>query len=350
MQLERLKTIAKSDDRILRLHILYLRKQISSTQCHLTITNLIQLKGEKLKQVFLESVAIYLNIGTDELFSNRLHIDTEYDLEHLIEDLIKNEINLLIPDEKFSWLNSIRSYYLVTSIINAMCKTRNFELLNNDITQHQILKKVKGKRIDNEDSTYKKNNLHILDDFDPTNRDLLFSNFEPLQANKDDHIYEKIIIQFDYLVLDRRENFRTSLVLLDELKNHYFKVIDSIPLKYNVFKIKNENLINSTYQRLVKRYNIIDFLGSAETIEAKNQTIQTTIDLLYLTLDEENYTKEIKHITDKLSLDKSKANDFSISLNERHWKMLVELAGGKSDAKIRKTINALINDAHKKNS
>ncbi|MCR9786174.1 hypothetical protein NB542_11245, partial [Vibrio parahaemolyticus] len=98
MQLERLKTIAKSDDRILRLHILYLRKQISSTQCHLTITNLIQLKGEKLKQVFLESVAIYLNIGTDELFSNRLHIDTEYDLEHLIDDLIKNEINLLIPD------------------------------------------------------------------------------------------------------------------------------------------------------------------------------------------------------------------------------------------------------------
>lgn len=349
MQLERLKTIAKSDDRVLRLHILYLRKQISSTQCHLNVTNLIQFKGAKLKQVFLEYVAIYLDIGTDELFSNRLNIDTEYDLEHLIDDLIKNEINLLIPDEKFSWINSIRSYYLVTSIINAMCKTRNFELLNNDITQHQILKKVKGKRIDNEDLTYKKNNLDILDDFDPTNRDLLFSNFEPLQANKDDHIYEKIIIQFDYLVFDRRENFRTSLALLDELKNHYFKVIDNISLKYNIFKIKNENLINSTYQRLVKRYNIIDFLGSAETIEAKNQTIQTTIDLLYLTLDEENYTKEIKHITDKLSLDKSKANDFSISLNERHWKMLVELAGGKSDAKIRKTINALINDAHKKN-
>ncbi len=117
-----------------------MRKQISSTQCHLTVTNLIQFKGAKLKQVFLESVAIYLDIGTDELLSNRLHIDTEYDLEHLIDDLIKNEINLLIPDEKFSWLNSIRSYYLVTSIINAMCKTRNFELLNNDITQHQILK------------------------------------------------------------------------------------------------------------------------------------------------------------------------------------------------------------------
>lgn len=359
MQLERLKTIAKSDERTLRFHIIYLRKKISETKCNLTVTKLVQLKGEKLKHDFFESVAIYLNINTNELMSGQINSRKEKKLNTLINNLLDNEHDLLISYENLSWINGRRSQYFISFILNVInhfsfCHNES-ELDTKEIGNYLLDRPRKIEKSDKRPQRDKFGNidLKLFDDIsidlEPSKYKRLLFNFEPLHPNSNNNIVESLTLQLDSAILDRYENSETSINLLIKLKSEYLKIVDTLKQNLNIFKIKNDDIIDITYQRVVKRYNVIEFLGPAETVEDKNQTIKTVIDLLFLTLDKDNFEKEFKHISDKLSLDKSKIQDFSIPLNERHWKMLVELAGGKSDSKIRKTINALINDAHKKN-
>lgn len=113
--------------------------------------------------------------------------------------------------------------------------------------------------------------------------------------------------------------------------------------------IKNDNheLINKTYERLIKQFELLRFFPPVEDPEIRQDCIVAFLDVLCITTNKDEFQERFKLIRDKFSLDKSECEDFTLDFSNKQWNMLVDIADSKSHSKIKQELNKMIRTRHK---
>ncbi|MDC5851218.1 hypothetical protein OPW32_18645 [Vibrio europaeus] len=353
-----------------------------------------------LKHHFTEMVAEELNIETEALESGELDDRKKKELNTLLNDLRIVAKKYMLPNWRTSWLNCYRAVFFLYSAINVSIKSnmlitdREYSNLHigqslwfssnsvgqkareikheKDVRTMLIDKRITEKREKGEKNAYlpdehfqkmyrddesltEEVTAFILQEKQQIeNRRLVgdpyieaLSQIENYDPVNDDHALEKMIDHFNFIAFTKEAYRAENENFLKQLEQLYRQCYKQVSSSYGVVRNENPTLINHTYDRLIRQYDILRFYPSTEDPVIRQECIIAFLDILSATTCEDEFKERLKLIGDKFSLDKKSSPDFTITLSQKQWDMLVDIADSKFPSKIKQALNKMIRTGHK---
>ncbi|EMS7735913.1 hypothetical protein V9R48_003308, partial [Vibrio cholerae] len=122
----------------------------------------------------------------------------------------------------------------------------------------------------------------------------------------------------------------------------------NIKTSWELIKTQDENLQDWLIEKFERRYYIVRN-QSPKNKNQKSELITLYLEMMFSSLDKEEFEVRIKALKDEFSRKKIlKYGSCTIEIDSKHLKKLTELAGGDSKGKIKKQIHKLIDEAYTK--
>lgn len=380
----------------LRFYISYLYYQTHKNLLNGYDLSVMQKRG--LKQHFTEMVAEELDIETEALEQGSFGPEVKKKLQALLNDLIFTAKQCIVPSFYTSWINSSRADFFLYAAIKLSIK-RNI-LITSERFSKIYIGQVFWPEL-NSHGQEERNNQHL----DHVRKTIIKrmvrkkKKAEPWKSNAEleelclkdspqiDKLVEKELAEQRELIgkiqkesdsfldaLRPIENYDpvndgySSIKILDHLNAIAFtqeayreQNIHLIKNIYQLYKIcyrnvsayrtivKNDSseLIDRTYERLIKQFDLTRFFPPVENPAIRQLCIVSFLDILCVTTEEDEFQERFKLIRDKFSLDKSECEDFTVALTQKQWSMLIDICKTTYPSKIKQELNKMIRTRHK---
>lgn len=169
-------------------------------------------------------------------------------------------------------------------------------------------------------------------------------NYDPVN---DQYARNKIIDYFNVIAFTQEAYRVENARFLENLQRLYRQSYSELSSYRGIIKNDNHELINKTYERLIKQFELLRFFPPVENPVIRQDCIVAFLDVLCITTNKDEFQERFKLIRDKFSLDKSECEDFTLDFSDKQWNMLVDIADSKSHSKIKQELNKMIRAKHK---
>ena len=385
-----------SHDSELRFYISYLYFKKHGNLLNGYDLSVLQRSG--LKHHFTEIVAESLMILTEDLENGILRDEKKREIRYLLNDLNSATQKYMLPHYCTSWINSYRALFFVYLIIKISIKS-NILITNTSFSKvyigqflwptlnshgQQERKEEHEKKIrdmfirelsqeDRQRNSYSREgddkqpylteeNLtdekveQYLKDEEKTIEKIRSEGSPYLDALKELENYDpvndlyarnKIIDYFNVIAFTQEAYRGENAHFLENLQRLYRQSYSELSSYRGIIKNDNHELINKTYERLIKQFELLRFFPPVEDPEIRQDCIVAFLDVLCITTNKDEFQERFKLIRDKFSLDKSECEDFTLDFSNKQWNMLVDIADSKSHSKIKQELNKMIRTRHK---
>ncbi|OEE76361.1 hypothetical protein [Vibrio ordalii] len=385
-----------SHDSELRFYISYLYFKKHGNLLNGYDLSVLQRSG--LKHHFTEIVAESLMILTEDLENGILRDEKKREIRYLLNDLNSATQKYMLPHYCTSWINSYRALFFVYLIIKISIKS-NILITNTRFSKVYIgqflwptlnshgqqerkeehEKKIRNMFIrelsqeDRQRNSYSREgddkqpylteeNLtdekveQYLKDEEKTIEKIRSEGSPYLDALKELENYDpvndlyarnKIIDYFNVIAFTQEAYRGENAHFLENLQRLYRQSYSELSSYRGIIKNDNYELINKTYERLIKQFELLRFFPPVEDPEIRQDCIVAFLDVLCITTNKDEFQERFKLIRDKFSLDKSECEDFTLDFSNKQWNMLVDIADSKSHSKIKQELNKMIRTRHK---
>ncbi|MEZ8862083.1 MULTISPECIES: hypothetical protein [Vibrio] len=370
-----------ADNTQLRFYISYLYFKQNNHLLNGYDLSVMQQRG--LKHHFTEIVAEKLDIETEVLENGSFSLDVKEQLQTLLNDLLYIAKKCIIPNFYISWLNSTRADFFLYSLIKLSIKS-NILITSNryskiyigqvfwpkfnsighqtresklrDIKRKRIVKdrEREGKACDPELVDQLVDKLIVKDkeeitkiqkEYEPYIEALRpIEHYDPVN---DPNAIEKMIDHFHTIAFTKEAYRSENIRFITQAKRLYQQCYGKVPASRGIMKNDSSELINKTYERLIKQYSILRFYPPVENPTIRQYCIISFLDILYTTTKKEEFEDRFKLIGDKFSLDKSECKDFTLTFSQKQWDMLIGITESKYPSKIKQALNKIIRQEYK---
>ncbi|NOI78534.1 hypothetical protein F0224_23035 [Vibrio coralliilyticus] len=387
-----------TEDSHLRFYMNYMYYQRHNELLNGYDLSVMQKRG--LKHHFTEMMAEELDIETEALETGELDDHKKRELNTRLNGLLIAAKKYMLPNWRTSWLNCYRAVFFLYSAINVSIKSNilitNKEYSNlrigqslwfssnsvgqkererkheEDVRTMLIEKRIREEREKGEKNAYlpdehfqkmyrddesltEEVTAFILQEKQKIeNRRLIgdpyieaLSQIENYDPVNDDHALEKMIDHFNFIAFTKEAYRAENENFLKQLEQLYRKCYKQVSSSHGVVRNENPTLIDHTYDRLIRQYDILRFYPSTEVPMIRQECIVAFLDILSATTCKDEFKERLKLIGDKFSLDKKSSPDFTISLSQKQWGMLIDIADSKFPSKIKQALNKMIRTRHK---
>ncbi|MBY7813061.1 hypothetical protein NB466_20600 [Vibrio fluvialis] len=385
-----------SHDSELRFYISYLYFKKHGNLLNGYDLSVLQRSG--LKHHFTEIVAESLMILTEDLENGILRDEKKREIRYLLNDLNSATQKYMLPHYCTSWINSYRALFFVYLIIKISIKSNILitntrfskvyigqflwptlnsrgqqerkeehekkirdmfirELSQEDRQRNSYSREGDDKQpyLTEENLTDEKVEQYLKDEEKTIEKmrsegspylDALteLENYDPVN---DQYARNKIIDYFNVIAFTQEAYRVDNARFLENLQRLYRQSYSELSSYRGIIKNDNHELINKTYERLIKQFELLRFFPPVEDPEIRQDCIVAFLDVLCITTNKDEFQERFKLIRDKFSLDKSECEDFTLDFSNKQWNMLVDIADSKSHSKIKQELNKMIRAKHK---
>ncbi len=385
-----------SDESELRFYISYLYFQKHGNLLNGYDLSVLQRSG--LKHHFTEIVAESLRIPAENLENGILGDEKKRDMRALLNDLKRATQKYMLPNYCTSWINSYRALFFVYLIIKISIKSNILitntrfskvyigqflwptlnsrgqqerkeehekkirdmfirELSQEDRQRNSYSRERDDKQpyLTEENLTDEKVEQYLKDEEKSIEKirsegspylDALkeLENYDPVN---DQYARNKIIDYFNVIAFTQEAYRVENARFLENLQRLYRQSYSELSSYRGIIKNDNHELINKTYERLIKQFELLRFFPPVENPVIRQDCIVAFLDVLCITTNKDEFQERFKLIRDKFSLDKSECEDFTLDFSDKQWNMLVDIADSKSHSKIKQELNKMIRAKHK---
>ncbi|MCG6350845.1 hypothetical protein [Vibrio fluvialis] len=385
-----------SHDSELRFYISYLYFKKHGNLLNGYDLSVLQRSG--LKHHFTEIVAESLMILTEDLENGILSDEKKREIRYLLNDLNSATQKYMLPHYCTSWINSYRALFFVYLIIKISIKSNILitntrfskvyigqflwptlnsrgqqerkeehekkirdmfirELSQEDRQRNSYSREGDDKQpyLTEENLTDEKVEQYLKDEEKTIEKmrsegspylDALteLENYDPVN---DQYARNKIIDYFNVIAFTQEAYRVDNARFLENLQRLYRQSYSELSSYRGIIKNDNHELINKTYERLIKQFELLRFFPPVEDPEIRQDCIVAFLDVLCITTNKDEFQERFKLIRDKFSLDKSECEDFTLDFSNKQWNMLVDIADSKSHSKIKQELNKMIRAKHK---
>ncbi|EGR3920962.1 TPA: hypothetical protein I6875_001030 [Vibrio cholerae] len=184
--------------------------------------------------------------------------------------------------------------------------------------------------------------------FGPKNREMVFLENINSTAEFEECLYLEIYDILETYMINNKIKSCNILEVIDDILFIHEKAERNIKTSWELIKTQDENLQDWLIEKFERRYYIVRN-QSPKNKNQKSELITLYLEMMFSSLDKEEFEVRIKALKDEFSRKKIlKYGSCTIEIDSKHLKKLTELAGGDSKGKIKKQIHKLIDEAYTK--
>lgn len=380
----------------LRFYIGYLYYKIHGNLLNGYDLSVMQKRGLKLH--FTEIVAEKLDIETEALEKGSFGSEVKKELQTLLNDLVFTAKQCIVPSFYTSWINSSRADFFLYAAIklsiesNILITTSRFSKIyigqvfwpelnsrgqeerNNqhrDYERKRIIRRmVRDKRkaapwesiadleqqcredssridelVEKELAEQKELVRKIQEEHDSYLEALRpIENYDPVN---DGYSSTKILDHLNAIAFTKGAYRDQNVHFIKNIYRLYKKCYRNVSAYRTIVKNDSSELIERTYERLNKQFDLTRFFPPVENPAIRQHCIVGFLDILCVTTEEDEFQERFKLIRDKFSLDKSACEDFNVALSQKQWNMLIDISKTTYPSKIKQELTKMIRARHK---
>ncbi|MDF4532229.1 hypothetical protein P3491_23070 [Vibrio parahaemolyticus] len=310
---------------------------------------------ENLQSIFVEGVALKLDISRDSLDNGRLSQNQESDLDSLLSEIRIALTRTENIEYSLSWTkNNNRALLFTLSIIRLVIDNHKESISELNYEQIEKRKKV----IDNVSrlnlSTTRRNlesNYSSLSMI--LRKDKLDSFFK---IEEGENMYHDLLdITERYLILSEYKDTNWLERIIEDCHNEYKKLSIKKIESWDIVKTKNEDLINWSYENIKQKYDILHRVTPSNSNQ-KRLLILNYLDIMSLLSENTLLKRKNNHIGNLKKLFSRKKKELELEaeddkgkkkivIDDVYWEKLKFISGTNS---IKKTLYKVIDEAEAK--
>lgn len=310
---------------------------------------------ENLQSIFVEGVALKLDISRNSLDNGRLSQNQESNLDNLLSEIRITLTRTENIEYKLSWAkNNDRALLFTLSIIRLVINNHKDSISELNYEQIEKRKKFIGNvstftlysiRRDRE-SNYSGLRMKLR-------KDVLDSFFK---IEEGENMYHDLLdITERYLILSEYKDTNWLEKIIENCHNEYKKLSIKKLESWDIVKTKNEDLINWSYENIKQKYDILHRMTPSNSSQ-KRLLILNYLDIMSLLSENTLLKRKNNHIGNLKKLFSRKKKELELEaeddkgkkkivIDDVYWEKLKFISGTNS---IKKTLYKVIDEAEAK--